>query len=138
MVQKVIPNQYDLRGQGISISYSTSSIAGQPQLSFKKSRQSLTFSGDEIGVLDTPIGTLITVTIAQTVDRGFTSFSFLLPTIELSTAPAKQSFRTIGITTVHKTTIAGPVKGPQQSYKVVQLRGTAKRVAFLVQTTASA
>jgi hypothetical protein len=78
------------------------------------------------------------VTIAKTVDRGFTTFSFLLPTIELSTASAKQLFRTIGITTVHKTTIAGPVKGPQQAYKVVLLRGTAQQVAFLKQKTASA
>ena len=130
MAQKVIPNQYDLRGPGVSVSYSTSSVAGQPQLSFKKGRQTLNFSGAEIGLLDTQIGTLITVTIAKTVDRGFTSFSFLLPTIELSTASAKQSFRTIGITTVHKTTIAGPVKGPQQAYKSVQLRGTARQVKF--------
>jgi hypothetical protein len=138
MAQKIIPNQYDLQGQGISISYSTSSIAGKPQLNFKKGRQTLNFSGDEIGVLDTPIGTLITVTIAKTVDRGFTSFSFLLPTIELATASAKQSFRTIGITTVHKTTIAGPIKGPQQTYKPVELRGSARRVAFLTPKPPSA
>ena len=55
MATKVIPNQYDLRGQGVYVSYSTSSIAGVPQLSLKKGRQLLTFSGDEIGVLDTQI-----------------------------------------------------------------------------------
>ena len=130
MAQKITPNQYDLQGPGISVSYSTSSLVGKPQLSFKKGRQTLTFTGDQIGVLDTQVGTLITVTIAKTVDRDFTTFSFLLPTIQLSTASSKQSFRTIGLITVNKTTIAGPVKGSQQTYKSVALRGSARQVAF--------
>jgi hypothetical protein len=137
MAQTNMPNQYDLHGPGVTVSYSTSSFAGKPQLSFQKGRQTLNFSGDEIDTRDTTIGTLVTVTIAKTVDRGFTSFSFLLPGIQLSTA-AKQSFRAIGITTVTKTTIAGPVKGAQQTYKTVQLKGTAQRVEFLAQRTASA
>jgi len=127
---KTLPNQYDLRGGGITISYSVTSITGKPQLSFKKGRKTLNFSGDEIGVFDTTIGSLVTVTIARTVDNDFTTFSFLLPSIQLSSPSARQAFRTIGITTVHKTTIAGPPKGVQQSYKSVQLRGTARPVAF--------
>jgi hypothetical protein len=138
MAEKIVPNSYDLQGTGVSINYSTSSIAGNPQLTYKKGRQTLNFSGDEIGVLDTQLGKLITVTIAKTVDRGFTSFSFLLPTIELAAASSKQSFRTIGITTVHKTTIGGPVKGAQQTYKSIELSGVARSVAFLTQKTVSA
>jgi hypothetical protein len=138
MAQTIQPNQFDLQGQGISLSYSTTSIAGQPQLSFKKGRQTLNFSGDQIGILDTSIGTLVTVTIATTVDRGFTSFSLLLPKIALSTASSKQTFQTIGITTVHKTSIAGPVKGAQETYKTVALRGSARQVAFLAQQTTGA
>jgi hypothetical protein len=135
---QIIPNQYQLQGQGVRIGYSTSSIAGKAQLSFKKGRKTLNFTGDQIGVLDTTIGALITVTIAAVPDRSSTSFSFLLPAIHLSKESAKQSFRTIGITTVQKTTIAGPVKGVQQVYRSVQLRGTAAKVQFLVQKTASA
>jgi len=130
MAQNITPNQYNLTGQGISINYSTSSVAGKPQMSFKKGRHRLNFSGDEINVLDTTIGALITIVIATAVDRGFTSFSFLLPAIQLSTQSAKQSFRTLGITTVHTSSIAGPVKGAQQTYRSVQLRGTARRVEF--------
>jgi hypothetical protein len=139
MAQKIIPNQYELQGQGVRIGYSTSSIGGKAQLSFKKSRKTLNFTGDEIGLLDTTIGALITVTIAATPDRSFTSFSFLLPTIQLPKESAKQPFRTIGITTIHKTTIAGPVKGVEHVYKSVQLRGTAMQVQFLARNnTASA
>ena len=42
----------------------------------------------------------------------------------------KQAFRTIGITTVAKTTIAGPPPGVQQTYKTVALRGSAQQVTF--------
>ncbi len=136
MAQPIVPNQFDLKGSGITISYSASGIAGKPQLSFKKGRQALDFTGDEIGTTDTSIGTLVTVTIATTVDRGFTSFSFLLPTIQLPSASAKQSFRTIGITTVQRTTIGGPVKGAQQTYKTVALTGVARKLEFLAQKTA--
>jgi hypothetical protein len=129
MAQNNAPNQYDLLGQGVTISYSASNIAGQAALSYKTSRQTLNFAGDEIAVLDTGIGSLVTVTIAKTVDKGFTSFSFLLPAISLSTA--KQSFQTIGLTTVHKTTIGGPVTGPLETYKSIALKGTARQVETL-------
>ena len=138
MAGKIIPNLYEIQGQGVRVGYSTSSITGKAQLSFKKGRKTLTFTGNEIGLLDTAIGALITVTIASTPDHSFTSFSFLLPAIQLSKESAKQSFRTIGITTVHKTTITGPVKGVQQVYKSVQLRGTAQQVQFLAHKTARA
>ena len=137
MVQKTAPNQYDLQGTGIRIGYSLSSIAGPPQLTFKKGSRSLNFTADEIAVVDTQIGTLVTVTIAQTPDRGFTTFSFLLPVIQLGTS-GKQAFRTVGVTTVHKTTIAGPPKGVLETYKTTELRGTARAVEFLAQKSAKA
>jgi hypothetical protein len=138
MAQGIRPNQFELQGQGVRVAYSSSSLTGTPQLSFTKGRKTLTFTGDAIGVLNTPIGDLITVTIAVKPDRSSTTFSFLLPAIELSKASARQSFRTIGITTTHKTTIAGPVKGVQQLYKSIPLRGTARQVQFLAQRTATA
>jgi hypothetical protein len=138
MAQKITPNQFDLSGQGVRIGYSTSSIAGSPQLTFVKGRKTLTFTGKEIAVVDTHIGTLVTVTIAMTPDKDFTTFSVLLPAIELAKETGKQAFRTIGIITVHKTSLAGPVKGVQQTYKVIQLKGTAQRVAFLVNNKATA
>ena len=127
---QITPNQFDLQGTGIIITFSASSITGQPQLTFRKGRQTLSFSGDQIGQLSTPIGALITVTIANIPDLSTTTFSFLLPAIVLSAATSKQTFRTIGITTTHKTSIAGPVKGVQETYKVTALRGTGRRVIF--------
>ena len=138
MAQNITPNQYDLTGPGIRIGYSTSSISGSPQLSFTKARKTLTFSGKEIGVVDTRIGTLVTVTIATTPDKNSTTFSVLLPAIQLAKETGKQAFRAVGITTVHKTSLAGPVTGVRQTYKTIELSGTAQRVAFLQQNTATA
>jgi hypothetical protein len=138
MAQKITPNQYDLSGQSVRIGYSTSSIAGSPQLTFTKGRKTLTFTGKQIGVLDTNIGALVTVTIAMTPDKDFTTFSVLLPAIQLARETGKQAFRTVGITTIHKTSLAGPVKGVQQTYKVIELKGTAQQVVFLSKKTATA
>jgi hypothetical protein len=138
MAQKITPNQYELSGPGVRISYSTSSISGNPQLSFTKGRKTLTFAGKEIGVVDTNIGALVTVTIAMTPDRSFTTFSALLPAIQLARETGKQAFRTVGITTVHKTSLAGPVTGVEQTYKSVELKGTAQRVIFLAEKSATA
>jgi hypothetical protein len=138
MAQNITPNQYDLNGEGVRIGYSTSSIAGSPQLSFTKGRNTRTFTGKEIGVVDTNIGALVTVTIAMTPDKSFTTFSVLLPAIQLAKEMGKQAFRTVGIVTIHKTSLAGPVKGVQQTYKSIQLKGTAQRVVFLARNTATA
>lgn len=137
MAQQIIPNQFDLQGTGVRIVFSTSSIAGKAQLSFTKGRKTLNFSGNEINRLDTKIGTLVTVTIATTPDRSTTTFSFLVPAINLSKSSAQQAFRTIGITTVHKTSIAGPPTGVQQVYTSVPLRGTARQVQFLAKTASA-
>ncbi len=120
----ISPNQYDLTGENVTVSYTTSGLSGKPQLTYKRGRTSLSFIGDEITSLDTEIGTLVTVSIAKTVDRGFTSFSVVLPAIQLATN-GKQSFRSFGITTVHTTSISGPVKGAMQTYKAIGLRGSA-------------
>src|SRR3954462_15609423 len=109
MAQNITPNQYDLSGPGVQISYSTSSISGIPQLSFTKARKTLTFSGKEIGVVDTGIGTVVTVTIATTPDKSSTTFSVLLPAIQLAKETGKPTFRAVGIITVHKTSLVGPV-----------------------------
>ena len=126
---KTTPNLYEFSGSGITASYSTTSIDGKPRFSYNKGTEHLSFSGDEITALSTTIGTLVTVIIAKTVDRGFTSFSVLVPAI-LLVDNKQQAFQTIAITTVTTTTIAGPPTGPQQTYHTTHLHGTAQHVEF--------
>ena len=129
MATKTAPNLYRLSGEGLDVTYSTTSIDGKPRFTFKKGRQTLNFSGDQITSVDAGIGTLVTVVIANIPDKSVTTFSVLLPAIRLSDSK-KQAFRTIGVTTVTKTTIVGPPPGVQQTYKTVALRGSAQQVAF--------
>jgi hypothetical protein len=122
------PNFFRLSGGGVDVTYSTTSIDGTPRFTFEKGRLTLNFSGNEITRTSIGIGTLVSVVIANVPDKGVTTFSVLLPAIRL--ARKRQAFRTIGITTVSKTTIVGPPPGVQQTYKIVALRGSAQHVAF--------
>jgi len=128
MAKLTAPNLFELKGTGVAVTYSTTSIDGTPRFALKKGRQTLNFSGKQITTLDTGIGTLVSVVIASIPDKSTTTFSVLLPNIQV-TGSNKQAFRTIGITTVAATSIAG-VKGVEQTYKTVLLRGSARLVDF--------
>jgi hypothetical protein len=123
------PNSFQLAGDTTQVSYSTSGIDGKPHFSFKKGSKTLDFSGSQISSQTLKIGTLVSVTLAVVPDVSTTTFSILLPAITLP-ASNRQAFRTVGITTVTKTTIAGPPVGVQQTYTTVALRGTARLVVF--------
>src|SRR6187200_2270809 len=105
MAPKAGPNLYQLSGEGLAVTYSTTSIEGKPRFTFKKGRQTLNFSGDQITTVETGIGTLVSVVIDNVPDKNRITFSILLPAIRLP-GSKKQAFRTIGIATVTKTTIA--------------------------------
>src|SRR6187402_2390091 len=124
MANQLVPNLFQLSGEGITATYSTTSIDGQPRFTYKKGRQTLNFAGSDIETANIGIGTLVSAVVARIPDKSSTTFSILLPSIQL-TDTRKQAFRTIGITTVTATTIAGPPAGVQQTYKTVALRGSA-------------
>jgi hypothetical protein len=124
------PNSFKLMGEDIQVDYSTTSVDGTPRFTFKKGQKTLSFSGSQISSSAVKIGTLVSVTVATVPDKSSTSFSVLLPAIKLPES-GRQTFRTIGITTVTQTTIAGPPPvGVQQTYKSVAMRGSARIVAF--------
>jgi|tagenome__1003787_1003787.scaffolds.fasta_scaffold18837978_1 hypothetical protein len=126
----LVPNLYQVHNNQLHISYTTSGIDGKPHFQYQDASQSLSFSGDQIRSETTEIGTLVSVRIRMTVDSGSTSFSLLVPTVNL---PANQSMtiHTIGITTVHRFSIA-PVlnSGQTELYSVAVLTGTAQHVVF--------
>ena len=126
------PNLYELQGDKVRITYSTSSISGQPQFNFSQGRKALHFSGPDIQTGKTLIGTLVTVKIDETPDLKRVMFSLLLPDVNLQPSGKKANIKTIGIVTTIKMSIGGPAltRGALQSYKVTNLAGTAKIVPF--------
>ena len=125
----VLPNFYQVQGDGIFVSYSTTSLAGQPQFSYQDSQISKTFTGDEIRVVDTEIGKLVTVTTFLTIDAGSTSFTLVVPRVNLTLFETVE-ISTIGITTVHRFLIVGPRHGQQDFYTSHPLTGTASFFEF--------
>jgi hypothetical protein len=123
------PNRFEVSGYGIQVTYSTTSLNGQPQFNYQDTHQSKLFIGDQILTEATEIGTLVSVMLQQTPDAGSTEFTLVVPRINLSQFDTV-NITTVGITTLHKTTIAGPPHGQSDFYTVHQLQGTASLVAF--------
>ncbi|MFE7189514.1 hypothetical protein [Kitasatospora sp. NPDC057541] len=81
------------------------------------------FRGDEVSVVESALGRVVSVTIETSIDRGSTSFSLLVPSVNLNGHSATVS--TIGITTVHRIGI-GPMTGQLDVYSETPLIGTAE------------
>ena len=124
------PTSYTLQGLGVHVSYSTTSFKGEPHFDYHDTHITQSFVGDEIRTEQTEIGTLVTVTLMLTVDRGSTTFSLLLPTVNVG--PSKSApITTIGITTRHRFAIPASLNlGQTELYTVTQLMGTAEDIDF--------
>lgn len=127
----VTPTVYALHGHGLHVTYSTTSFDGTPRFDYHDNHRSLSFVGDEqIRSEQTEIGTLVSVTLQLTVDSGSTSFSLLVPTVNLGNAQSVP-ISTIAITTRHKFSIIPSLNlGQTELYTVTQLIGTAQDVQF--------
>jgi hypothetical protein len=115
---------------GIELTYSTTSLSGQPQLTYKDMKRTLTFHGEEIRQIDSEIGQQVTVTLEQVPDLRTETLTLILPAINIEGTGT--FFQTNAIITTHRTSIGGPdlVKGVLQTYRIKTLRGTARTVTF--------
>jgi hypothetical protein len=123
------PNLFQLSGDGIHVTYSTSGFDGKPHFSYHDAHQNKQFTGDQIRTVQTEIGTLVTVTLLLLVDAGSTTFTVLIPTVNLRTSDSAH-IATDGIVTLHRTSIIGPLQGQSEFYTVHPLTGTASFVVF--------
>lgn len=125
------PNVFELASERAHIEYFASSISGQPQLYYRDEQFDLSFTGEEIAKLpDSPVGTVVTVTLERQPDRHTLTLTLVVPDINLEDEAS--SFSTLAILTTHRTSLAGPslVKGALQTYEVLLLRGSARLVEF--------
>ena len=126
----VTPNLYQLSGNTVHVTYSTSGIDGKPHFHYQDSQHNLNFTGDEIRTVECDLGTVVSVTIQRTIDSGSTSFSVLIPRINLNSGETGH-IRTDGILTIHRFSIVPALNhGQLDLYTVTRLRGTAQQVAF--------
>jgi hypothetical protein len=129
--QFVSANMFNLAGGGLHVSYSTSGIDGKPHLTYQDGFRSLNFAGNEIRLVECDLGTVVSVSIVRTVDAGSTSFSVLIPRVNLPAPFTSLSVSTEGVTTHHAFSIIPPFNhGQRDFYDVAPLHGTASNVAF--------
>ena len=130
--QLVAPDLFVLAGGGLHVTYSTSSFFGGPHFTYQDAFRTLNFSGSQIRTVNVPdLGTVVSVTIMLTVDTGSTTFSVLIPQVNLVGAMSVP-ISTEGITTVHRFSVIPVLNhGQQEFYTVTPLTGTASHVLFL-------
>jgi hypothetical protein len=126
------PNLFQLSGNNLHINYSTSGIDAKPHFNYQDAQQNLSFSGNDIRAVECDLGTLVSVTIQRTIDSGSTSFSVLIPKVNLNAGESVR-IRTRGITTLHRFSIIPAANhGQMDLYTSTKLFGTASKVNFLV------
>jgi hypothetical protein len=124
--QALQPNLFELQGDGVTLSYSTSSIAGVPQFSYQDKGQTVSRSGEEIRTQETELATLVTINVEQIPDAREVTVTLFLPRIVLHQGSTETALATIGVL----TTSARRVEGQMQSYHTLNLSGTARLVDF--------
>jgi hypothetical protein len=125
-------NNFSLSGSYIHVDYATTSINGQPRLTYQDPVRSLSFAGSEIRRAEVPdIGSIVSVTLSITVDVGSTTFSVFIPNVVLPAGPSGSNpMTTQGITTIHRTPFAPQIPGQRELYSAVQLTGVASHLDF--------
>jgi hypothetical protein len=135
------PNHFQLRGHqnhggsNLHVTYLTHSgpvtpqfPQGPPHFTYQDANISRTFAGPEVQVVETELGAVVSVVIRLTPDSGSTTFSLLVPRVNLIPGqPA--AIHTDGITALHRLSLVpGLNHGQQDQYSVTPLEGTAANV----------
>jgi hypothetical protein len=124
----VQPNEYTLQGGNLTFTYLKHNFLGQPYVSYTEGGQTKNFSGSAVRVLETGIGTLVTVTTHTSIDTGGSEFSVLLPVIELPAIGRSQAFSTDGINTQFKGPDSFPATGVRETYDFIPMKGEARLI----------
>ncbi|MFY0527233.1 hypothetical protein ACN28I_30180 [Archangium gephyra] len=127
-VSPVSPNQFTLRGKDIQVSFSTTSITGQPLMQYRDRSRQVSARGDEIRQVEVGIGTLVTIVLQSNAadDEGI-FFSVLIPSALLTGGDRRVKIQTLGITTRTPGFVA-PSTRQTQTYSEVKLTGEATLV----------
>lgn len=127
-----VPNQYHMHGGGISVSYYPDGFGppiegrGALRLVYQDAGRSLSFYDNDARIVDVPdLGAIVSVTLVMTVDTGSTTFSVLVPGVQLPQDPSSVSIHTDGITTIHRVFVALIGHPQSETYTVTPLHGTA-------------
>jgi hypothetical protein len=123
--QFVSPTLFQLHDDKLQITYDISGTT--PHFTYQDTAQKLEFSGDQIRKIENPeLGTLISVTTRMTVDAGSTTFTLMVPHMNLI-GDKPLDVRTYGMIVVHRFTVNAPHnQGELETYVAHELVGSAQ------------
>jgi hypothetical protein len=121
-------NTFMLRNRRLSVTFSATSITGQPLIQFKDREHEVSLRGDEIRLVETEIGTLITITLEPDADAGGLLFTLVVPRVVLASTQAEQTVATQGFYTRSRLIPRLPANVQLQTYDAEELRGSASFV----------
>lgn len=105
------------------------SNVGGPELIYTGPHGNRSFSGTQVSVMTTPIGSMITVTMDIVPDQQILTLSLVMPTVVNAKPGSPQSFQTLAVFASHRTTLLGPPPtGGDPTYTVLKLQGEASHV----------
>ena len=123
LAQYVPANLYECAGTNLSVTYSTTSFAGVPQITIEIDGVAISRRGDEIQSQATVLGSLVTIVRKQIPDLYTDTLTLIAPDVNLKAKGARVGFTTELFSTRTNTTIAGP----QQVLGLIQ-QSTSKRL----------
>ncbi|MFO1029027.1 MAG: hypothetical protein U1E70_27960, partial [Acetobacteraceae bacterium] len=78
---KPMANHYKLSGHGIELEYTTGGRAGVPALTLKDNGVVRSYLPSEVTTDQTDLGTMVSVPLTTSADKGGARFGFFLPTV---------------------------------------------------------
>ena len=129
--QFVEANDFTLSDASVSISYSTTSITGDPLFSYRDQERDISRRGEEIRVTPLEIGSLVIVTLEPGISDNYKlTVALLVPVVRVPQGD-ERAFETVAILTEDRSTgFTGPsgIDGQVQIYRALNLSGTARFV----------
>jgi len=123
-------NVIHLHDARIHVTYSTGALGSKVGLTYQDSQQTLQFDETQLRRVQSDLGEEVSVTLRLTVDSGSTTFTLLVPRVQLEpnqSAPVD----TLGITAIHRFSLVPALQhGQQDIYSVDRLHGTASAQPF--------
>ncbi|ETW97294.1 MAG: hypothetical protein ETSY1_23270 [Candidatus Entotheonella factor] len=123
-------NMFELDSGKIQVSYSSTSFAGVPLLTYRDRKQQQTFQDNEIHIENTSIGQLVSVTLEHIPDLRIVTFSLILPAVYVMPASIGVPVKVPGVTTTTFQNFGGPRQGQERIYSTAKFRGTAQFAVF--------
>jgi hypothetical protein len=131
--QPVPANLYECRGNGVVVTYSTTSFTGEPTIAFRFRNSTISRSGDDIQTQDTVLGSLVTIIVRAVPDSFSDTLTLVAPDANLTDSRPRVTFVTRLYRTHTLTSIGGPalVEGLIQQSASQRLVCTASAVNFV-------